>query len=255
MMTSAPSSIAQAFRLDGQRILITGAAGGIGAATARVCSELGARVLLSDLNSCGSLVAELRARGHEASAMEVDLVQPDAADRLAIWAGDIDGLIVGSGLYRVVDWDAEDWDEQASLSFNVNLKAPMHLARAFAPGMAARGHGRIVLIGSVAGHTGGTFPGVAPHYGVTKGGIHTLVRYLAARFTAKGVLVNGVAPGTIDTAMLKDIDVAAAVAKQPLGRAARPEEVALPIAFLCSQAASFVAGAVLDINGGNYLRS
>jgi 3-oxoacyl-[acyl-carrier protein] reductase len=80
------------------------------------------------------------------------------------------------------------------------------------------------------------------------------VRYLAARYTPSGVLVNGVAPGTIDTPMLKDLDLRPALAKQPLKRAARPEEVAWPIAFLCSPAASFISGAILDVNGGNYVR-
>lgn len=254
-MTNVTAHLPQAYRLDGRRILITGAAGGIGAATARACCALGAEVLLSDLSCCTSLVQELEAEGYKASAREIDISLPDAADQLSAWAGEIDGLVIASGIYRPLDWDAPDWDDQIGLAFDTNLKAPMHLARVFAPAMAKRGYGRIVLIGSVAGHTGGTFPGVAPHYSVTKGAIHTLTRYLAARFTAQGVLVNGVAPGTIDTAMLRGVDIPAAVARQPLGRAARPEEVALPIAFLCSDAASFISGAVLDINGGNYLRT
>lgn len=254
-MTDTIADLLQAYRLDGRRILITGAAGGIGAATAKACCALGAEVLLSDLSSCASLVAELEAGGYKASAREIDISLPHAADQLAVWAGEIDGLVVASGIYRPVDWDTPDWNDQIDLAFDTNLRAPMHLARVFGPAMAKRGHGRIVLIGSVAGHTGGTFPGVAPHYSVTKGAIHTLTRYLAARFTPQGVLVNGVAPGTIDTAMLRGVDISAAVARQPLGRAARPEEVALPIAFLCSDAASFISGAVLDVNGGNYQRT
>jgi len=254
-MTTPHSPLEQALRLDKQRVLITGAAGGIGAATARLCSELGAEVKLTDLVSCERLVSELRAQDRSAEALEIDIAGPDAADRMLDWAGDTDALVVASGLYRVTDWNTTDWDEQVALSFDVNLRAPMHLARVFVPAMARRGRGRVVLVGSVAGHTGGTFPGVGPHYGVTKGAIHTLVRYLAARFTGQGVLVNGVAPGTVDTAMLKDIDLDSAVVRQPLGRAARPEEIAFPIAFLLSEAASFMAGAVLDVNGGNYLRT
>lgn len=253
-MTDMSHSLPQTFRLDGRRVLITGAAGGIGAATARACFALGATVLLTDQADCEELARELTRNGEPAPWLQADIADRATSDRLAEWSGDVDTLIVGSGVYRPIDWDSDDWDDQATLAFEVNLKAPMHMARAFAPSMARRGSGRIVLIGSVAGHTGGTFPGVGPHYGVTKGGIHTLVRYLAARYTAAGLLINGVAPGTIDTPMLKDIDLATALAKQPMKRAAKPEEVALPIAFLCSDAASFISGAVLDINGGNYLR-
>lgn len=250
----ATGTMTQAFRLDGQRILITGAAGGIGAAIARACFEQGADVLMTDRSSCEALAAELGRDGRSAPWLEADIGHADTPARLAEWAGDIDALVLAAGIYRPIDWDHDDWEQQASLAYDINLKAPMRMARTFAPRMAARGKGRMVLIGSVAALTGGTFPGVGPHYAVSKGGLHTLVRYLAARYTAAGLLINGVAPGTIDTPMLKDIDLETAVAKQPLKRAARPDEVAWPVAFLCSPAASFISGAILDINGGNYSR-
>jgi len=243
-----------AFSLAGQRILVTGAAGGIGAAISRACFALGAEVLLTDARSCEELSSALRFGGKPAPRLEIDVSDPKAPQELARWASDIDALVLGAGVYRPIDWDHEDWEHEVALSLDTNLKAPMRMARSFADKMAAKGRGRLLLIGSVAALTGGTFPGVGPHYAVSKGGLHTLVRYLAARYTPSGVLVNGVAPGTIDTPMLKDIDLEKALAKQPLKRAARPEEVAWPVAFLCSPAASFISGAILDINGGNYMR-
>lgn len=244
----------QAFSLKGQRILVTGAVGGICAAVSRACFALGAEVLLTDVRSCEELSLALATKGKPAPRLEIDIARPDAPDELAKWAGDIDAVVLGAGVYRPIDWDHADWENEVTLALDTNLKAPMRLARAFAGKMSTRGQGRMVFIGSVAALTGGTFPGVGPHYAVSKGGLHTLVRYLAARYTPSGVLVNGVAPGTIDTPMLKDLDLRPALAKQPLKRAARPEEVAWPIAFLCSPAASFISGAILDVNGGNYMR-
>lgn len=244
----------KAFSLEGQRILVTGAAGGICSAVARACFALGAEIVLTDVRSCDELSTELTLRERPAASLELDIAEPDAPDRLAAWAGEVDALVLGAGVYRPIDWDHDDWESEVTRALDTNLKAPMRLARAFADRMAAKGRGRMVFIGSVAALTGGTFPGVGPHYAVSKGGLHTLVRYLAGRYTPSGVLVNGVAPGTIDTPMLKELDLRPALAKQPMKRAARPEEVAWPVAFLCSPAASFISGTIVDVNGGNYMR-
>jgi 3-oxoacyl-[acyl-carrier protein] reductase len=136
-----------------------------------------------------------------------------------------------------------------------NLVAPMRLARELVGPMVERGGGRIVIVGSIVAATGGSFPGVGPQYAVSKGGLHTFVRWLAARFTPQGVLVNGVAPGITDTSMISDQhDPSEALARHPMRRAARPDEIAWPIAFLCSPGASFISGAVLDVYGGAMMR-
>ena len=244
----------EAFSLQGQRVLVTGAAGGICAAVARVCAALGAEVLLTDVRSCDEVANSIGTNGKPAASYQIDITEPNAPDELAKWAGNVDAVVLGAGVYKPIDWDNDEWEDQVALALDTNLKAPMRMGRAFAEGMAERGSGRMLLIGSVAGLNGGTYPGIGPHYAVSKGGLHTFVRYLAGRYTSRGVLVNGVAPGTINTAMIKDLDVGKALAKQPLRRAADPEEVAWPIAFLLSPAASFISGTILDINGGNYMR-
>ena len=128
----------------------------------------------------------------------------------------------------------------------VNLKAPLQLARAVMPGMAARSGGRIVLVGSVAGRIGGLIAG--PHYVASKGGLHALVKWLAQRGGPQNVLVNGVAPASTDPAMTAGQPVD--LTRIPLRRKSRPDEIAWPIAFLCSPAASYICGTVLDVNGG-----
>ncbi|MDX3806594.1 SDR family NAD(P)-dependent oxidoreductase [Bosea thiooxidans] len=242
------------FDLSDRTILVTGAAGGIGAAAARVLASLGADLVLTDRVSCKQTLAGVSETGGKAREIVLDLLDPEAPARLVAEAGPVDAAVLGAGIYRPLDWAAEGWEDVAEATLSLNLMAPMRLARELVPAMAARGGGRVVLVGSIVAATGGSFPGVGPHYAVSKGGLHTLVRWLAAQFGSQGVLVNGVAPGITDTAMVGVHDLSAALARHPLGRAARPEEIAWPIAFLCSPAASFVSGAILDVNGGAMMR-
>jgi NAD(P)-dependent dehydrogenase (short-subunit alcohol dehydrogenase family) len=132
---------------------------------------------------------------------------------------------------------------------DVNVRGVVNVARVCLPVMRERRAGRIVIVGSVAGRMGGLR--ASPHYVAAKGGVHAVVKWLARRGAPDGVLVNGVAPGATVSPMTEgqefDIDGI------PLGRMARPEEIAWPIAFLCSDAASYVCGTVLDVNGGVYM--
>jgi NAD(P)-dependent dehydrogenase (short-subunit alcohol dehydrogenase family) len=112
-----------------------------------------------------------------------------------------------------------------------------------------RRRGRIVLVGSLAGRMGGLIAG--PHYVASKGAVHALVKWLARQAAPHNVLVNGVAPASVETPLMQGQPVD--LARIPLGRMGQPEEVAGPIAFLCSAAASYVCGVVLDVNGGVYM--
>lgn len=243
------------FSLAGKRILITGAAGGIGSATAKLCASLGAELLLTDLQESEELNGTLKTSGAGFSWLAIDLREKNAPRELAAFAGQLDAAVLGAGIYRPVDWSDDHWDRITEDTLRSNLVAPMRLARAIGEAMAVRRSGRLVFIGSIVATTGGSFPGVGPHYAVSKGGLHTLVRWCAARFAAAGVLANGVAPGITDTAMTRVHDLSEPLAKHPLGRAALPEEIAAPIAFLCSPGASFISGAILDVNGGAMMRA
>lgn len=242
------------YDLSGSRILVTGAAGGIGAETALLCARLGADLVLTDAKDCAGVERAVRDLGRRADSRSADLCDPDAVRMLADWAGDVDCAVLAAGIYRVTDWDHDDWSAVLDATLDANLTAPAQLARALLPRMAARQQGRLVLLGSIVAVTGGSFPGVGPHYAMSKGGLHTLVRWLAARYTPQGVLINGVAPGITDTPMVGVHDLSAALARHPMGRAARPAEIAWPIAFLCSPGASFLSGAILDVNGGAMMR-
>jgi NAD(P)-dependent dehydrogenase (short-subunit alcohol dehydrogenase family) len=240
---------AMAFDLSGHRILITGAAGGVGGATARICTRLGAELVLVDLREPAALADELAAGGAKVAVHLCDAGVRAQVEAVAAAAGDVDALVVCAAYCPFDDWMAEDWDEAFSRVMRVNVQGPINFARAYLPRMIARRSGRIVLIGSVAGRMGGLM--AAPHYVASKGGVHALVKWLAQRGAPHNVLVNGVAPGPTDTAMIRDQPFDPG--RLPIGRLARPEEIAWPIAFLCSPAASFICGAVLDVNGGAYM--
>ena len=238
-----------AFDLSGQRILITGAAGGIGETTARVCASLGAALLLVDQRPTEHLAQQLLEEGSDAQAFRCDVANRTEVEALAASTGALDTLVLAAGICPWDDWQDPGWDETFEKVMAVNLHGPLHFARACLPGMIQRGRGRMVLVGSVAGRMGGLI--ASAHYVAAKGGLHALVKWLARRGAPHGVLVNGIAPGAIETEMTRGQPIDPA--HIPLGRKGEAEEVAWPIAFLCSPAASYTTGTVLDVNGGLYM--
>lgn len=240
------------YRLDGQRILITGAAGGIGSAAARACGALGAELVLVDVTAADRLGAELSGTGCTVQAHRADTSKRAEIEAVVAAAGRVDAAVDCAGYFPTTDWLADpDWDAAMQRVMEVNLYGPLHLARAVMPKMMERGSGRIVLIGSLAGRNGGAAAATQAHYVAAKGGVHSLVRWLSRRAISGGVMVNGIAPGPIDTSM--NAGKGHNLDALPMRRMGRPEEIGWPIAFLCSPASGYMSGAVLDINGGNFV--
>ncbi|MDP3548459.1 MAG: SDR family NAD(P)-dependent oxidoreductase [Phreatobacter sp.] len=239
------------YDLTGRRILLTGAAGGIGRATARLLAELGAKLVLTDRAEAPDLMNGLASEGRNHRFLPCDVTSRKDIGALCAAAGPIDCAVLNAGIFPTSTWAEERWEDDFDAVMKVNVRAPAQFARALLPGMKARGQGRIVLIGSVAAHTGGTYAHSPLPYAASKGAVHTMVRWLARR-AAPEVLVNGVAPGSVRTAMTATADPNA-LKVMPVPRFGEPEEVAWPIAFFCSPGASFICGATLDVNGGAYM--
>ncbi len=233
------------FDLSESRIAISGADGGIGSATARLVAEMGAEVMLCDLEAPTSLAEQLRSRGRSAQATGLDVADRGAVEAWAEACGAVDALIDCAAICPFDDWDEDGWDQVADRVFAINLKGPLNLTRAFMPGMIDRKRGRLVLISSIAGRVGGNR--AAPHYVMSKGGILGFVRWLATKGAPHNVLVNGVAPSPVATPMTRELRLEPEIF--PMRRIAEAEEIAGPIAFLVSPAASYVSGAVIDVNG------
>ena len=240
------------FRLDGKPALVTGASGGIGAGIARTLHAQGAIVVLSGTrrDALDSLAAELADRVHVCPA---NLADPAAAESLIeaaeAAAGPLAILVNNAGLtrdrlaLRITD---EDW----AAVLDVDLAAPFRLARATLRGMLRRRAGRIINIGSIVGATGN--PGQA-NYAAAKAGLIGLTKALAQEVASRGITVNAVAPGFIVTPMtnvLAEAQRAKLTAAIPLGRLGQPEDVAAAVAFLASDAAGWITGATLHVNGG-----
>jgi len=238
--------------LSGRVALVTGAANGIGRATAELLASEGARLVLSDNDAEGLEALEL-----EGLRITADLSQRADVERVlaavAEQFGRLDVLIHCAGIYRIAPLP-EVTDDEWERVIDVNLRSSFLLAQGAIAVMREHGDGRIVLFGSYAARTGGLRAG-AP-YAASKAGVEGLTRHLAAYAGPLGVRVNCIHPGFIITqmtTMLGDDARAEWESKVPLRRAAEPPEVASIAVILASDLAGYVHGVTLDVNGGMFM--
>lgn len=236
--------------LGGRIALVTGGAGGIGAAICRDLAARGVRVIVADVDepSAKRVATELP----DAVAAGVDLDRPDDVAALLDRLEPIDILVSNAGVSvveRFVESDLSRWD----MLWRVNLRAPMQLARGVLPGMLERRWGRLVFVSSDGARVGSGGEGV---YSACKAGLLGLSRTLAREAARAGVTSNAVCPGPTDTPMLRRIAAQNAglvekLASQiPLGRLGQPADVAALVGFLCSDAAGYLTGQTLSVSGG-----
>jgi len=248
-MTATSSQITSSDRpLVGRRALVTGATAGIGAAIARALGRDGAEVLVlgRDAERGARIVASVRDAGGRAEFVQADLGVPERLTALADEVGDVDILVNNAG-FSVWGSTPEVAIEEFDAMFAANVRAPYYLVAALAPGMAARGRGSIINIGSMAG-TVGLAGGAA--YGATKAAVAALTRSWAAEYSPSGVRVNTVASGPVHTRPEARELFDTIGATTALGRAAEADEIAEFVAFLASDKASYITGATLAADGG-----
>ncbi len=240
------------FRLDGKPALVTGASGGIGAAIARALHAHGAKVVLSGTRQekLEELAAELGEGAFVCAADLRDAAEPNALVEAAeAVAGPLHILVNNAGMTRdMLALRMTDLDWQAVL--DIDLSAPFRLARAVLRGMLRRRGGRIINISSVVGVTGNA--GQA-NYAAAKAGLIGMSKSLAKEVAGRGITVNVVAPGFVDTAMTETLNdtLKAKITEQiPLGRIGAPEDISGAVVYLASDAASWVTGSTLHVNGG-----
>ncbi len=244
--------------LSGRVLVLTGASGGIGREVARLFHAQGALLVLADIDGAAveALAVELAAENGDDStiaAMAMDSANPDDAGRLVDLArdrfGGIDFLVPAAGLYLarpIREMSDADWRETLS----INLDGVFYLARRAIDLM--RPSSAIVTLTSMAAHRGSFYNA---HYGSSKGGLLTLTRCLARELGPR-TRVNAVSPGIVRTPMTTDLIEergAESIEQTPLGRIGEPSEVASVVHFLCSEAASFITGEVIHVNGGLYI--
>jgi 3-oxoacyl-[acyl-carrier protein] reductase len=240
--------------LAGKSAVVTGAASGIGFACSRALAAEGATVLLADLNEEAAQEAAREVGGH---AVVVDVSKPEDAHRLVQEAiargGALDILVASAGLFHTTPLDRiepGEWDRIQA----VNLRGVFLVAQAALEVMIPRRSGRIVTIASLAAQTGGLAAGAS--YAASKAGVAALTKSIARFAGPHGITANCVNPGIIDTPMTAGWPAELrerTIAQTPLGRIGLPEEVAAVVVMLASDAASFVHGAHVDVNGGLFM--
>ena len=248
----------------GKNVLITGASRGIGRACAQLFAEQGGRIAVHYHQNAGAAaetIARLAGTGH--FAVQADLGDPAAIPGLIDdceerWGG-LDILVNNAGIWiehPIDDVDYEGWQVAWRETLAVNLLGIANLCHAAVPALLRRGGGRIVNVSSR-----GAFRGepISPAYGASKAALNALSQSLAVYLAPKNVFVGVVAPGWVETDMAAETLAGPQGdqlrAQSPMGRVARPEEVAYAVAFLAAPGSAFSTGAILDVNGASYLRT
>jgi 3-oxoacyl-[acyl-carrier protein] reductase len=235
-----------------RRALVTGGSGGIGAAICRKLAAAGCDVLVhanSNLDRAASVAAEIRAAGGSARAIAFDVTDA-AATKAALdkelEAGPIQVLVNNAGIHADAVFPAMSAGKWASV-IDVSLNGFFNVTQPLTMPMLRSRWGRIVNITSVAGIVGNRGQ---VNYAAAKGALHAATKSLALEVASRGVTVNAVAPGIIDTGMIEGVFDAEAIRKLvPMQRAGQPDEVADLVAFLASDAAAYISGQVISING------
>ena len=248
------------FRLDGRVALVTGSARGIGKAVTSSLVKAGARVVGADFDEDGALQAVLDAGvpPEEAFGCFLDVSDPESVSsvfkKTKKMFGRLDILVNNAGIMfrtRFLDIALKEWEA----TIRTNLTGVFHCTQAAVPLMKENGYGRIVNISSSAGRSVSTLGGV--HYTASKAGLLGLTRAVAKEVAPSGITVNAVCPGLIDTKMARETTSAEELEKFmgsfPVGRLGSPQEIGHLVLFLCTDAAAYITGASVDINGGDLM--
>ena len=250
------------FDLKGKVALVTGASSGIGRCTAEILAASGARVALNfHSNEAGAEAARaaITEAGGQAITIKADVTRAaeiqSLVERTVSEFGPIDILVNNAGSLierlRILELTEERWDEVIDL----NLKSAFLCCHAVAASMIERKTGAIVNVSSIAGRTGGALGSI--HYSTAKGGLITFTKGLAKELAPFGIRVNAVSPGVIDTPYHEQFStpemMKGYVSGIPMGRVGTPCEVAKVICFLASDAAGYLAGETIEINGGMFM--
>lgn len=248
------------FSLKGKVALVTGARRGMGKSHALALAAQGAKVVVTDIdkNECQLVVDEIKSKGGEAVCFEVDVLNKENIDRVISETvkqfNRLDILVNNAGIYipkPALEITEEEWDKVLA----INLRGEFLCAQRAAQEMAKNKWGRIINIASVASGQVGVGIAGGAHYTASKGGIIGMSETLAIEWAPLGINVNVIAPGAIDTPMVAAAQMPkeameAMLARVPLKRIGKPEEVSAMVVFLASEEASYITGATFYVDGG-----